>query len=100
MPCTFSGLFYVNRVNGQFLECSFIEPGSVIRSVFIQHFQIRDNLNSPFPEDFAAVEENAVYQITGTVAVVDNDFKAPKVCPLHNCNTDAINHLLQTNYLL
>ena len=83
MPCTFSGSFHVDRVNGQHLECSFYEPGPVLRTVYIQHFQIRENTNSPFPEDFVTVEENSVYQITGTVAFVDDNFAAPKVAILY-----------------
>jgi hypothetical protein len=71
MPCTFTGIFYVETISNRQLKCHFKDEDNVIQHLDLTHFQSPDLTNHPFPDAFQAVQSGLVYAIVGTFAIHD-----------------------------
>lgn len=71
MPCTFSGVFFVESIGSDFrVACHFKDVEGMILPLVMTHYQPRsDNDSHPFPEAFQRLEEQSIYIISGTFAI-------------------------------
>jgi len=80
MHCYFSGIFFVKDINQYKLNCHLIDENYCTQDVKMIYFfpSASDIADSLFWEP-EGIEPNNVYFITGTVAIVNSDYRNPTV---------------------
>jgi hypothetical protein len=68
MPCSFSGLFLVDKFHNNKLLCQTSDELGNIHNVEISYY-FPSKVERPFPEAYESIQPGHVYFITGTFAL-------------------------------